>query len=238
MPLILYSPKRKQLGLPIQAANIYLDFLLGNDSNSGTTSSAPVKTLAKASQLCISGGAISIIPKRYVVSATNTKSRQYYDGIAASGKTLTVYGNGALLDIAINGYEGLFAFLGTDNSTVTLTGFNIALRSSGFTIFEAGICTNGSVATDNYCSDINVKWIIDSCKIWSNHQRADYLNCPSNNITMTNSEVYVTVRLTYINMGTATFSGCKSNMAETGVTVVAKPTYADFVNQFSSLPTV
>jgi hypothetical protein len=237
MPLILYTPKRKPLGLPIQEANIYLDFLLGSDSNSGTTTSAPVKTLAKASQLCMSGGSISIIPKRYTLSTTKTKSRQYYDGVAAGSKTLTVYGNGALLDFTLSGFEGLFAFIDVSNSTVTLTSLNMALRSTCLTIFEAGAC-GSSFTISSYCAANNVKWIIDSCKIWSNHDRAAYLNCDSNSIVHTNSEIYVATSLTYINMGSASFSGCKSNQSATGVTVVTKPTYTDFVNQFSSLPTV
>lgn len=126
------------------SGDIYLDFTSGSDTNSGTTSSTPVKTLQKATTLCPNNGTISILPNHYNVTGSYSTA---WDGFTNSNKTVNINDNNStlLVNVTSLNHANFIAFYGTTSATVNLTNLNIINTGTyGYHVFEIGATdTNG-----------------------------------------------------------------------------------------------
>lgn len=223
-----------------QLADYYVDFISGSDSNPGTRE-APFKTLRQASIYVPNNGSVSILQKEYQIDLAGGPTGRYvWDGIRSSGKTFTVYGNNALLNLNTgNKYECIFAFWGVSNNNVIVEGLNFICLGAGnnpsgnAALWENGTAdSSGRLGTQTYHSNGSNTVVMKNCHYWSDYRPAYfYMNSNGAMCKGDGGEAYVALRLTYINYGSYQFlNGFKSNKSATGVSVVSKPTLTQFRN--------
>lgn len=229
--------------------DIFVDFTNGSDSNSGTSDVSPVKSIHQATTLCPNNGTIAILPKEYVISSPtaftsisneNGNPVYIYDGLnCVNGKTITINGNNALLNISYNfgtSVSSIFSTYNGTGSTFHVNNFNIISQAntsngSGY-VFSL---TSGSFTNNIYFN--NTKFYNHtSNQVYTKSFYIGYSSSIAAGYFYVNSGEFYNINTTYSN----DYDFCQNQAYQTHLQVNSndKTNYAPNTSYYTGTPTI
>ena len=165
---------------------IYVDFELGDDTNTGLDINNPVKSIKVATQNITHLGTINVIKKYYNISGTynaRPDDRLAWDGVNTYSKEFTIDFNNSFLDVYFKS-EILFAMLGANDVRVTVQNMYIYMNSTSISkIFENGAWNNVNLGNggvgSGYCASPRCVLIVKNSYINGTFDYITYINCSS-----------------------------------------------------------